>query len=347
MKKLSLSGTPSQRGAAQGEHFRSEIRELANIRLELCRGYLKDLGPEKLEELALRLVAALRKYPSFYEEFVAIGQAANVTLVDLMILNNYTDMRDFSHNETLKHSKPFDDQDGGCSTFCVRDTQNKRTLFGQTWDMHASAAPFMVHLKFEDGVKADVLTLTGCLALSGVNEFGVGVFINNLHCRESSFRLMWTALVRGMLEQKSALEAKSYLEKNIPASAHNYLICDAKEAFNVETTGLRSEVTQHLTGDGVAFHTNHFVGKLVETEILERRSKTSVTRFENLKKYFSSHSTRELTLEKLVQDHMVEQSQCSESVFVKHPGAKDPHGSFTCGNIIVELSGSQRRLQLF
>src|SRR5690606_5823501 len=159
------------------------------------------------------------------------------------ILNNYTDMRDFSYPS-----------DGGCSTWSVRTEQEY--IAGQTWDMHASATPYILHLTIQDAIgPIHILTVTGCLGLSGVNPQGVSVFINNMHCSETAVQLMWPALVRSLLQKPTAQDALNFLKENLPCSGHNYLICDPTESINVETTGLRYDVTHQSQGPAIYFHT--------------------------------------------------------------------------------------------
>ncbi len=337
MLKLQLSSkTPKTRGQEQGEALRKQIQELASIRRELVLGFLKGFDVVRIEELALLQARALVRYPHYYEEFLGIAEGAKIAVSDLVILNNYTDMRDFSHSAFMKQPVTAPLDDGGCSVLSAR---NKPTLSfaGQTWDMHASARPYMLHLSIpQDAVaktpRMELLTLSGCFALSGVNEHGVAVFINNMHCEETSVSLLWPCLVRGMLSQNSAASALDYLKKNIPCSGHNYLICDGTSFFNVETTGLRFEVTANVQDNGFTFHTNHYVGSLVSTEILDRRSKTSLDRHTALQTYFKNKALNSLKSETLVDDLFASDNQ--SAICIKPP--KDPHGSATCGGIFYD-----------
>src|SRR5690606_15525378 len=143
-------------GHAHGETFRNQIHQLVDIRRGLARGFFWNAKETALETYALAHIEALKKAPNLFDEFNAIANSANVSLVDLMILNNYTDLRDFS---VVDKSRKND----GCSVIGLQT--GSRTLVGQTWDMHASATPFTVFMEIDEessGTQMKVLTLTGC-----------------------------------------------------------------------------------------------------------------------------------------------------------------------------------------
>lgn len=326
MLKLSIQEkNPKKVGQIHGETFRKEIRELSEIRKELLRDYLKDWSWEDIEALSKKMVRRLKDFPDLFEEFSGICEASHVSEAELVVLNNYTDIRDFSKNRQNA-------AEDGCSIFVVK---NQRTnLCGQTWDMHASARPYALQMSFPD---SHFLTVVGCLALTGVNSFGVSVFINNMHCTETNENgLMWPALVREMLKQKSAQAALRLLKTTLPCSAHNYLVCDREESFNIETTGQRFEVTSHITQKGAGFHTNHFVGELKGTEILSRQSPTTHHRYVALQNYLGVE--REQTKSEIFQE-LFQKGQTAKTILIPKPD--DPHGGATCGGMIVDYQKSE------
>ena len=317
MLKLTVSGTPRARGLAHGEQFRSQIHALSEIRRGLLQKYLKRKTMLEIDELALEQARVLAHYPDLYAEFTAIAESAHLSLVDLVILNNYTDKSDFGG-------------EGGCSVVALRNS--KETLAGQTWDMHASATPHMLHLSTPE---AEILTVVGFLGLAGIVRKGVGVLINNLHSHEFQVGLIWPALVRGMLLEPSARAARAYMEKNLPCSGHNYLLVDSQEALNIEATGKRIATTAELKAHGVTYHTNHYVDpELSKTEILSLQSKTTHARHEALEKYFATTAIESLDGKKLCEE--VFAGTKTPAVCV-HPPAGDPHGAMTCGGMLLDF----------
>lgn len=317
MYHLRVTGSPRAMGLTHGEGFRTQIQELAEIRYALIRRRMPGFSEAALHDLAMEQVAVLKGHRDSYDEFVGIAAASGVSEARLMILNNYTDMRDFNS------------PDEGCSLFAMRS--GDRYVCGQTWDMHASARPYVLHLTMEGSPRAEVLTLTGCLGLAGVNEHRLAVLINNLNCAETAMNIMWPALVRGMLAKGTADAAAVHLGKNLPCSGHNYLLCDRDEMMNIETTGKRFEVT-YRDARGLVFHTNHYIGGLGGVEMKDKRSPTTVPRYLALARYFAGVHNEVPDLEQLAA------GLCSSGIpgNVCVPRTGDD-ASMTCGGILIDF----------
>jgi isopenicillin-N N-acyltransferase-like protein len=331
MEGLELKGSFREQGRSHGEAYRKEIHELAAIRQPLIRNFLKKFDLWQLEKFYTKQVAALAKYPEIFEEFCGVAEGARIGLNDLMVLNNYTDMRDFLE---------LDPNDEGCSVFYFRN--KKATVAGQTWDMHGSATPFVRYLKthHENNLTCTIFTVTGCLSLAGINSHGVGVLINNLHALECSVKgLMWPGLVKLiLLKSQNRAEAQKILATHLPASGHNYLIFDRTGAYNIETTGKQLDVIGEV-GDkgGYAFHTNHYVGKLKKFENAERKSSTTEHRWKAVEKVF---------LEKFDD---LDYKSAQDELFVRNAAATicipvqndKPNASATCGGLIWDAAASK------
>lgn len=282
-------------------------------------------NPAEIEQLCDDHLSVLKKHSALWDEFCGLSEASGVNHRELMILQNYTDLRDFSVNA--------DGDDGGCSIIYYR--KNKTHAIGQTWDMHASARDYNLYILDKDS-GTHYLTITGCLALCGVNSSGVSVGINNLHSSEHQVGLAWPCLVKAMLECHSAEDARKFMEANMPSSAHNYFIADPTMAMNVETTGKRMDRIFHTTTEQQQcfFHTNHFLGKLKETEIEKRISKTTHKRLAALEAYFTEHSNEELSALQIAED-VLDGCACDE-VYI--PVTEDRDMSATCSGIWLDYA---------
>lgn len=321
MLRLKLEGSPREMGLQHGETLRQQIRELASIRHDLVRRRMPRWSAREIGALARSMLGVLARHPEACAEFEGIAQASGVSPEALMILNNYTDMRDFS------------DTDEGCSTFAAR--HGTRYVCGQTWDMHASARPYVAHVSKEGNAPVELLTLAGCLAIAGVSRRGLGVFINNMNCAETATHLMWPALVHGMLRQPSGAAAVQFLRSNLPCSGHNYLVCDDEAITNVEATGLQMEAI-FSQAQGTTFHTNHYVGRLRVTERKERRSATTLPRYAALKRYFSQ--APEACADVAALAHGLCSAGGAHSVYVPFSGADQ---SLTCGGMLYDMTRKQ------
>jgi isopenicillin-N N-acyltransferase-like protein len=331
MLKIDLPAkTPEQVGRAHGETFKKQIRELYEIRYGLLRKFLKGWSAAEIEVPCLESHKALEAHPELFQEFTGIHQASGLTAVELMILNNYTDLRDFSGNDEA----PVED---GCSAVSLHSPRLRWA--GQTWDMHASATPYTLLMNLADGTR--VLTITGCLGLAGFNSSGFSVLINNMHCREFTARhIPWPALVRILLKSKTAGDAAKLLQGNLPCSGHNYLLCDEKNSLNIETTGIRSEITgQVRESNGFLLHTNHYLGSLKKVEIAERQSPTTHRRMSALEKYFQSKPLMSFNEAEIKKEVFVDGEVAAEVCIPADP--KDPHKAMTCGGIFVNYTTRQ------
>lgn len=327
---LKLTGNdPRSWGRQQGEAFTQQIRELNAIRQELLAGFLKGWSREKILQLCRDHAATLKaEDPALFEEVLGMSETTGVSVEDLMALNAYTDMRDFSAGD---HTRSED----GCSILAAKSASVN--FSAQTWDMHGSATPYMLLLEIPGPQPMHVLTITGCLGLCGVNRAGVSVMINNMHCRETNRQgIVWPALVRKMLTAKDAAGATKILAHNIPSSGHNYLIFDRHTATNIETSGTRFEVTASIPegGHGYIFHTNHYVGTLKETEILDRQSPSTHKRFDALVNFARGKDVSRVSSDQLIDGLFVNGATCE--ILNIAPSPNSPHLGATCGGIGVD-----------
>jgi isopenicillin-N N-acyltransferase-like protein len=318
---LQVEGSPREMGLQHGEVMREPIRELAAIRYDLLRRRMPGWSASAISDLALEQLSVLARHADAREEFSGIAEASGLTSEALVILNNYTDMRDFQS------------PDEGCSTFAVRD--ESRYVCGQTWDMHASARPYVMHLSKPGPDGAEILTLTGCMAIAGINRHNIAVLINNMNCSETATNLMWPALVRGMLACRTETQAAAFLNAHLPCSGHNYLLCGNDAMMNFESTGQQLDLTFRASY-GSVFHTNHYLGRLAEYEVLEKRSATSIPRYAALEEFFSDSAATTGDLD------LIAQRLCSKgvagNVCVPFSG---PDASLTCGGMLVDVAAGR------
>jgi isopenicillin-N N-acyltransferase-like protein len=324
--ELTLVGDdPRDWGCQHGEAFKGPIRELADIRRGLLAARMPGWSRAKIDQLCDDQLGALKdRWPRTLAELQGIADGSGVSRRDLVILNAYTDLKDFE-NATA--------EEGGCSLLAAKGP--KVNFAGQTWDMHASAEPFTLLMTLPDGTR--ILTLTGCLALSGVNAAGVCVLINDLQCAEVDRRgLIWPGLVRLMLEQPRASLAKRLLATNLPSSGHNYLMSDHAKAIDVETTGRRESVFAMVTTTqpGYVGHTNHYVGGLAKYEKSDKLSPTTKQRYVALQRFFADHSIEQLTTETLFREFFEAGPLCDCTCMPGVPA--DPNISKTCAGIAVD-----------
>ena len=316
--------TPYQWGLAHGKAFKKEIAELAVIRRKLMLNKNPKLE-SKLSELALLQYEVSQKFaPHLTEEIRGIAEGAELTIVDLVILNNYTDFRDIQLPEE------------GCSTVHIQTEE--LTLSGQTWDMHRSAKNYLCLISVPETERHSaqlILSLVGCVGLYGVNTENQLIGVNNINTANAKAGLIWPVLVRKTLEAENLYEMRKTLLTAPVTSGHNYIISTIEGGEHLEITPTHQEKVSALVKGqtGAIFHTNHCLGdEIKKLEDVKSMSSTTHARWKLLSK--KAHNVKDLNgFFDLLTDHdEFPVSICSHF----ENGAQDP--SFTCGGGASDLT---------
>jgi isopenicillin-N N-acyltransferase like protein len=324
MKELRLAPgmTASERGEAHGESFRQDIRDLAQIRTELIMKAWEHPTAHVVLEKARMHLPILEQYDSdLYQEFQGIARGSGLKEENLLVLNHYTDLRDLGIPE---HSL-----EEGCSILHAR--YGEEVLLAQTWDMHATAEPFVLMLYLPDE-QVWTLTITGCLALCGMSRSGFSVAINNLVMSDAKVGVSWPTLVRKMLRAHSVPEAESVLGQSPVASGHHYALVDPNQSKAWESSGSGAA----LVYDGSFspyVHTNHCLDKRLDG--LSRISPTSTThdRYQQAEELLAENPTpNALELWQM----MACRKNFPHSLFTDRSTAENPHGVATCARVLMD-----------
>lgn len=282
IRVLTVAGSAYDMGYAHGKAFAREIGELTEERLRLSSDPFWTGGQQAtLDEVLSIGRACLRHHeafsPALMEEMRGMADATGIGVNELVIMNGFTDFVDIIANPAvLGHHRangflPGDAVD--CTAFVVDPaaTADGRGYLGQTWDMHASATPYvlMLDVRPEYGPALMTFTIAGCVGMIGMNEHGIAVGINNLLGADGRPGVHWVYVVREMLAQRTAPAALDVLRGAHLSGAHNYLLLGPDDdgvlcGYNVEQMATRAHVTPVET---LYAHTNHcLVPAMVEVE---------------------------------------------------------------------------------
>lgn len=327
--ELPAGASPREWGRIHGESFRGEVQSLAAIRVYLCT----TAGRGNFADRASVLAAAEKHLPvlerwdrALYDELIGLAEGAKLTPAEIVVANHYTDLRDLAADPG---TWTYADADSGCSLIWSRTPTG--TILAQTWDMHATALPFAMMLILPDAV---LLTLTGCVGLAGMNRDRTAIAINNLNSTDARIGVVWPALVRRALREKTARGAADVVLRSPVGSGHHYFVADRKDAFAIETSGTRRKV--HFSGEQGAhyLHTNHCLD--VEIEALTRipEGSTSHARYALLEKSVRAGAVRDLDD---VWTRMGSTEGWPASICTNQSTPENPHGSATCGAIAMNL----------
>ena len=280
---------PRRAGQVHGERLRAPIVELAKIRLDLTIDLGGFAGIEAVRDIAGQHLAVLEQFDQrLYEELLGIAEGAGLLPADILVLNHYTDLRDLGPaRRTMTGEAPEFEDTGGCTMVWSRASDGP--VLAQSWDMHGSAKHYMCMLRvprYEATPAAWLLSLTGCLGMAGINELGVAVGINNLHSKDATVGIVWSALVRAMLKCSTAREGFELLMSAPIGSGHHYMIADASDVFAIETSGQRRSVLFRGEGDRY-HHTNHCIDDAIGECTRVPPTSTTYERYDKMSVFLS------------------------------------------------------------
>ncbi len=274
IRVVELTGThPRAWGEQHGETMRDQIRALYEVRLRLTLQKTDLQTEQNVLRLAEAHVPVLAEYDAaLADELAGIARASGLTPAHLVVVNHYTDLRDL-------RQKDVPDDPGGCSAIFLSSPAGDRVL-AQTWDMHGSAEPFAILLKVPgapdggaptprvspagvpQGESTLLFTIAGCLGMTGLTSWGLGLTINNLNSVDATIGVLWPATVRKALRQRDARRARDAILDTNQGSGRHYITADARDAFGIESSGTKKKTIfddAASPGRGPYLHTNHCV----------------------------------------------------------------------------------------
>lgn len=314
-----LSDQPRTMGQQHGETYRDEIHEIAEIRLERICAMPPYRTVKDVLELAEQHVPILEQFDrDLYEEFCGIAESSNLSLERLVVLNHYTDLRDVVTPRAPQGERSGKEDNGGCSIIY----SPHGPILGQTWDIHGSAEPYVLLLKLNDVM---MLSITGCLGMTGINRHGVALAINNLVSIDAQLGILWPALIRKALTHKTAVDAKDEIMTAPIGSGRHFAIADANKFFSIEASGTKKKIISERA-DELFFHTNHCLDEEMRKTHIILKDSTTLARYREL-------------------DEIVRYQDLSTAanVFLAFthvslpPDIRDPHKITTCATFVIDV----------
>jgi len=355
---LPAGATPRKWGHIHGESFRGEIKALAAIRTFLCTKVGGFANNRQVLAAGRAHLPVLEHYDrELYEELLGIAEGAAVRPEDVVIANHYTDLRDLdpdparwvqaplrddpdggSAGRKTRDIKPYVRDDGlggdGCSMVWAESASGR--ILAQTWDMHATAIPYVMMLGVpasDTAPAARYLSVTGCLGMTGMNAARVGVAINNLFSTDATLGVVWPAIVRKALREMTADAARAVIAASPIGSGHHYFVADRERAFALETSGMRRK--QIFAGEKKQYvHTNHCLDRDIDACSKVPAASTTYDRMRWLDADVARTPVADLAdaWKRLGSEDGWPRSVCTN---MATPEA--PHGAATCGAIAMNL----------
>ncbi len=330
IRLLEVSGAPFEMGYQHGLAYPKEIWELTEERIHLS-GDKYWTGQELARQEVLALGEACLPYhqayaPDLMEELRGTSQAAGLSLTELVILNGFTDFIDTVYNvdpasrvaagPATTAPTPAHPGVDNCTAFIVSPdaAAEGQGFYGQTWDMHATATPYVILLRGKPAQGLNFLTLTiiGCVGMIGMNEAGIAIGINNLVAGDGQVGVTWPFVIRKVLAQDNLDDALACITKARLAGGHNYMLVDTHgRGYNVEAMATRCHVEE--VSSGSLAHTNHCLAPQtieVERPKLPQSRASSETRLSEAQRLLNGGSMTLDDLFTLTRNHCASNGVC-------------------------------------
>lgn len=266
IRVLELSGSPYEMGWRHGAAHAGAIRHFSDERQRLSgapKWTGRALPPSEVIALAEACLPAHRQYaPALMDELQGMADASGETLARLIINNGFTDFIDTVYAHGARVREPLYEAHN-CTAFLVSNAAaaQGKAMYGQTWDMHASATPHVLLLRGRpaEGPAFLVLSVAGCVGMMGMNEAGICIGVNNLMGGDGQVGVTWPFVIRRALAQTTLAAALACVTEAPLAGAHNYLLLDRDgRGYNIEAMSSRQRITPLAERNGGALvHTNH------------------------------------------------------------------------------------------
>ncbi len=253
-----VAGTPYERGLQHGKQLKKEIAELYKAwKANIVTTTKRDADSLIAEFLGKTdFITAINKWtPGLMDEVRGISEGSGQPFNDVFtfqLLDEFWVYQDKVEKANSDH----------CSCIGVAATANHPAMVAQNMDLENYWHGYQLLLHIS-GTSTEpeqfILTTTGMIALTGMNEFGIGLNANTLMASQASDRGLPVAFfIRGVLSKRNSEEVLSFVKSAEHASGQNYIIGIQDSVYDFEASSNRVvRFYPDQTKSGLVFHTNH------------------------------------------------------------------------------------------
>ncbi|MFP6768273.1 MAG: C45 family peptidase [Planctomycetaceae bacterium] len=237
--ELSVSGAPRELGRQIGEAAREKIRAFCDIALQRIN-MTADVTREQSRAVAASCLDIARRYnPPLLDELEGTAEAADVDLIDLMLLQ--------VRNQLTAEAE------SGCTSLSLQPN-----LVAQNWDNDPALDDFTIVLTRHPDDRPALTTLTqaGLIAYIGFNDAGIGACLNTLPAPSRAIGVPHYFTLRDLYEQTSLDDAVESIRRAHRAIPANIILATPQGPADLEVTVDAVHVLTS-TSDCDVTHTNH------------------------------------------------------------------------------------------
>ncbi|GAA1852188.1 C45 family autoproteolytic acyltransferase/hydrolase [Microbacterium koreense] len=256
-----FAGTHSEIGRQYGEACSKVIGRHLELALDKLAG--AGIGRDLALQTALAYRPFVKEHAAFLDdEIVGMAQGAALSVAEAYLLQLRAEVFADVLGDPAAESE--------CTTFALEPsaTLTGEVLAGQNADLPAIYEELMIVVDFAptEGRRILMAVPAGQVSYIGINDSGMAVFANFLHCEGWTRGFPRYLLSRFALEFPDSESAIAALRTLPRASSRNILIVDAAgTAVDFENTPTRDAVIRPR--DGVLAHSNHYVAEpLIDEE---------------------------------------------------------------------------------
>lgn len=355
--ELPAGKSPREWGRIHGESFRGEIKALSAIRIFLCTKVGGFKSNDQVLAAATAHLPVLERYDAaLHAELIGIAEGAGCAPEEIVVANHYTDLRDLDPDPAKWRPAPTHDDASaaqteagavslggdGCSVLFAETGTGP--IVAQTWDMHATAIPYVMMLGIPETAttpKAWLLTVTGCLGMAGMNSARVAIAINNLYSTDATLGVVWPAVVRRALHERTATAAYDAIRSAPIGSGHHYFVADRGNAYALEASGTRRKLVYQRDSAkdhevaGSYLHTNHCIDGDVAARSKVPPASTTYDRMKHLEALPRVESLDDAWRA------LGSEEGWPRSICTNMATPESPHGAATCGAIAMNLRSGE------
>lgn len=344
LRKLTLTGSPYDRGVKHGDTFAEEIKTNLEIYLDTFehKGSDRDVVYEQAERFMPLIESENEAYA---EEMRGVADGSGRSIEEITILNARYEVM-YSAFKTATEEMGVANPDA-CTAYAVRNTRsaNGHTYLGQNWDWMPGLETFVMDVRSEDCLDHVAMTEAGIVGGKiGVNEAGLGMTLNGLVTENDGkepFRKPYHVRFREILDSERMDSAiGSLIADDRVCSANVILAHESGEMMNLELAPERANYLQ--PDDGVLVHTNHVEDTTAMDSEFEKLIPDTLCRAPRLRRLLTegTDEVSEADIETALRDHVgYPNSIC------RHPNVDDPELDRleTGGSFLMDLDEKRLR----
>lgn len=253
-----FAGTEREIGQQYGEACKEEIKHMVAWWYDILKELLPGKSLQDMAAATKKFEAPIKDYaPELYEEIVGIAEGSGCSLEDILFLQGSYEL-DAAGPAFM-----------GCTSFAASRSATKdgKTILGQNYDWYAGSDVVVLRIKPKNGPAYLTVTLAGHIGQVGINEYGIGQFVNILLHEKAVVGVPYNIIANKVL-----------LQKNVPDMIRVISQCQRGMAFNHMLAGKSGEIVdvEHnpnkcgmvLPDRNILAHSNHFMTHYLQAEDL-------------------------------------------------------------------------------